>query len=330
MKSVVLTHSDTDGICAGALALARFPHSRIFFTKPVSFFRDLQECREGRMIICDIAIDTRDESRIVDLIESRAKKGVEILYFDHHELSKDTKKRLESCLSAFCHDTKASSSELIYKYYRKEIPKERIWVSVYGAIGDYTDDTEFVEKMLLNWDMRAIYLEACTLVMGIKEDAFQSYNGKRRIVNRLAKGDNPSDIQGMMSAAREAVNREFDIYEMVKKSSKKSGDVGYFMSARHFGFRGPIAIFASNVTNCRIGLCVYMNEKHADITMRTRDYSLSLSRIASSAAKKVGGSGGGHKQAAGARIPPEEFADFLKEVNSLMRGEKWKRNGRDR
>ncbi len=319
MKSVILTHSDTDGICAGALALARFPHSRIFFTKPVSFFHDLQECKEERMVICDIAIDTRDERNIMELMESRARKGVEILYFDHHGLSKRTKRRLQECLSVFCHDTSVSSSELIYRHFRNEIPGERVWMSIYGAIGDYTDNTEFVEKTLLNWDMRAIYLEACTLVMGIKEDSFESYDGKRRIVQRLAKGDNPSDIEGLMRAAKEAVNREFDIYEIVKKHARKSGDVGYFLSSQYFGFRGPIAIFASNVTNTRIGLCVYSRKNHMDITMRTRDYSIPLADVAKKAAGKLGGSGGGHNQAAGARIPPTEFKEFLKEVNRLIR-----------
>ena len=56
MKTVILTHADCDGICAGAIAKAKFREADVFFTKPVSFFHDLKNVNAERIVICDIAM----------------------------------------------------------------------------------------------------------------------------------------------------------------------------------------------------------------------------------------------------------------------------------
>ena len=53
--------------------------------------------------------------------------------------------------------------------------------------------------------------------------------------------------------------------------------------------------------------------------MRTRDYSLKLNVLADRAAEAVGGSGGGHSSAAGAKIPKGTFLRFLEELNKQIK-----------
>ena len=315
-KTIILTHSDCDGICAGAIALSRFPEAKIFFTKPVSFYDDLNSQDAERIIITDIAIPRRDITDVVKLLEEKAKKG-EILYFDHHSLPEDVMKRLEGMLDVYVNQN-ASASELIYRYFQKEIPRERVWIAIYGAIGDYSEHTEFVEERIRNWDARALYFEASALVMGIKNEKFDDYDSKRAIARTLAEGGNPSDVPGLVEAAKKAVNEEFDLYELVKKSAKSVGDVGFVKDIAFFGFRGPSALFASTVTKTRVGLAVHTRKNYLDITMRSRDYSIPLNRLAEDAAEAVGGSGGGHPQASGARIPLDRFDEFIRELNRLL------------
>ncbi len=317
MKTVILTHPDSDGMCAGAVALSRFPDASIFFTKPVSFYNDLNSCEADRIVISDIAIPRRDTTDIVALMQDRS-KNTEIYYFDHHKIPEDAAQKLKNCLKAYVTGD-ASASELIYRYFQKEIPKERIWIAIYGAIADYEKDTEFVEERIRNWDARALYFEAATIVLGIKDRNFDDYRSKRLIVKTLAKGDNPSDIPGLVAAAKRVVNAEFDLYDIVKKVAKKSGDIGYVKDAHLFGFRGPTAKFAGTVTGSRVGLSVYDRRgDHLDITMRTGDPDIMLNEMAEDAGEAVGGSGGGHPQACGARIPIDAFEKFLKELNKLL------------
>jgi RecJ-like exonuclease len=304
-------------MCAGAIAQARFPNSEVFFTKPVSFLHDLKNTRAGRIIVCDIAITRSHASEIAATLASKS-AAAEVLYFDHHQLPGSLK---DSDIKAtgYFHKRNVSASEVIYRHYQKDIPRERVWIALYGAIGDYEDDTPFAIERIANWDRRALFFEVSTLILGIKNRQFDSYEAKRQIVRSMANGRNPSDVPGLVESAKVAVAREFEIYEFVKENAESSGKVGMVVNMPHFGFRGPAALFSATVTDCPVGLCVYDREKHVDVTARKRNTNTALNALMEGAAAKVGGSGGGHPEAAGARIPPGTLDEFLVEVNRLLK-----------
>lgn len=311
----ILTHADCDGICAGSVALSMYPNAKVFFTKPVSLLNDLENTTSKQIIICDIALNKRDSHHIIRELERKN----EVHYFDHHPLPDGiTKKMIESVVSEYVHKENVSASELIYRRYQSELPKERIWAAIYGAIGDYSDNTDFVREKLLNWDKISLYFQVSTLMMGIKTDEFGSYDSKRRIIRTLSIGDNPTDISGLVKAAREAVSREFELYEIIKKIARKSGKIGYVKEIQGFGFRGSSALFAATTTNAPVGICVDMRKNKIDITIRTRDYKYQLNRIAEKAAESVNGSGGGLAAAAGARIPKGSLDKFIRNMNSML------------
>ena len=52
-----------------------------------------------------------------------------------------------------------------------------------------------------------------------------------------------------------------------------------------------------------------------DMSLRTHSQEIDLNRILRRITVKIGGSGGGHPNAAGARIPKENFKDFLRELD---------------
>jgi single-stranded-DNA-specific exonuclease len=319
-ETTILTHADPDGICAGAVALSSFPGARVFFTKPTSFYSDLLHTDSRRIVTTDIALTKQDAPRIVGLFGKKKSQGFELLYFDHHIIPKNTSvPALKKSLSLHVHSRSASASELIYRHFMKELPPERVWLALYGAIGDYSDDTPFARERMKNWDRRSIFFEVSTICLGIKNEEFADYDGKRRIVKALARGDNPSDIAGLVKSAKKAVNREFDLYEIIKDKAKIQGKVAYIKDVPSFGFRGPSALFAATVRNARLGICAHTRQRYVDITMRTRDYSLKLNVLADRAAESVGGSGGGHPSAAGAKIPKGTFARFLERLNSQIK-----------
>jgi len=166
-RTLLLTHADCDGICAGALALCAFPGSDMFFTKPVSILDDIRENGHkdyNRIVICDIALTKRDANDIIRELKEIKSKGAELLYFDHHPLPNGIGKGKLSFIDTVVHSKKACASELVYRHFKNQLPMERQWIAIYGAIGDYMDSTPFIKEGLLNWDRRTIYFEVSTLV----------------------------------------------------------------------------------------------------------------------------------------------------------------------
>jgi single-stranded-DNA-specific exonuclease len=315
-RVMILTHADCDGMCAGAIALAKFPGAGVFFTKPISICEDLVSTEAERIVICDIAINKAEQQRLVQAIRGNRAR---IMYFDHHPLPKDFKKQLSGMLEVFVHDEHASSSELIYRHFQRELPKEMVWPALYGAIGDYEEDTEFVRSQITSWDKRAIDFEECVISLGTKNEEFSTYDAKRNIVRTLAEGRSPSEIEGLVKSAREAVKREFDLYKIVKRKAKSFGKIGYLTDTPSFGFRGPSALFAATVTGKPVGVCVHKRDKYLDITIRARQPGIALNTLAEVASGAVGGSGGGHESAAGAKIPFGTLDKFLKKMDEMVK-----------
>ncbi|HDD45924.1 MAG TPA: DHH family phosphoesterase [Candidatus Aenigmarchaeota archaeon] len=321
METKILTHADCDGICAGAIALSAFPNAEVFFTKPVSLLDDLSSCDAKKIIICDIAIDRRYESELIQLFESLNKKGTMLYYFDHHPIRRNTKASIMQS-SIFIHKIGVSASELVYRYFKDNLPKERVWIAIYGAIGDYTDNTKSFRKELANWDKNSLYFEVSTIILGIKDKRFESYDGKREIVYALANGNIPSEVPELVESAKKAAKREFELYEEIKEKAVRDGVVGYVFDPEHFGFRSASALFSATVTNALIGICVHTRKNKLDLTIRSRDETITLNRLAEDVAISLGGSGGGHERAAGARIPKGTFDRFLEAVNAIFSDKK--------
>jgi single-stranded-DNA-specific exonuclease len=316
MKTTILTHADCDGMCAAAIALAKYNDAVVFFTKPVSLLPDFQNTKADRIIICDIALTKSHAAKIGGLFLKRS-KNCEIIYFDHHQVP-DTMPRVALSAIEHVHRLNVSTSELIYRHYQKDIPRERVWIALYGAIGDYEDDTPFAMERIANWDKRALYFEVSTLVMGIKNKQFASYDAKRNIVETMSLGKNPSDVPGLVRSAKLAVTREFELYDYIKRHAEKFGKIGVIKRLPQFGFRGPAALFAATVTDTVIGVYVCERDGHTDITVRKRNSKIALNKLMEEAAETVGGSGGGHSEAAGARIPQGTLDKFLHHVNQMV------------
>ncbi|MEM5798015.1 MAG: DHHA1 domain-containing protein [Candidatus Aenigmatarchaeota archaeon] len=318
MKNLILCHADADGMCSGAIALSKFPGSEIFFTKPVSLLADLKDVRADRIIITDIAITKRDAPAILNMLREKAKSS-EIWYFDHHPLPSNINEGDIAKVVKWYHRLDVSSSEIIYENFKTEIPRERVWVAIYGAISDYAEYTPFIQKVLKNWEKRALYFEVSTLVLGTKVEEFSTYDIKRDIVKLLARGGNPSDFYGLVNAAKAAVGLEFDLYNDVKAQAKQNGNVAWVENLHTFGFRGAAALFSATVKNTPVGLCVHSRKGHLDITVRARDPKIDLRRIIEDSAEKIGGSGGGLSDAAGARIAEGRLDDFINLINQHLK-----------
>lgn len=320
----ILTHGDTDGICAAALVKARFPEADVWFSRAVTLLRDLQENVEPGMtvFILDVAINEAQKEQIFGRIHELAEKG-KIIYIDHHPLPPDTLKR-DLPATQLMHSVGVSASALTFNFLQSGLDPDLDRVALWGAIADYTEGAELVREGLSKYDKRTIYMEAGLLSQALGEAA-GNYHYKREVVQKLSRGLPPSEIPQVVDYAIKATKREWEVWRYVKKNVKREDNIAVI---RHLpsGSLGKAALYALGVTGADIGICARKNEDEVDMSFRRRvgvraDLNTLLRRITA----RMGGSGGGHEAAAGATVPAEFFDTFLdafkKEVSPIIKGE---------
>lgn len=310
MAKWIFTHGDGDGICSGALALAANPDAKIFFTHPFGLLEDLENASAGdTVIVCDIALSENSVSQVLERFSALSVSG-KLIYIDHHPLPEWLS--LESIPGIVIHNVGASSSELTYRFFESELSWPMDRVAICGAIADYMDDTPIINQLLRSWDKRAVYFEVGVLVQGL-EGHKRDYDFKRSVVSHLSLGLPPSLHQSLLMSAIENAKREEEIIRRLKEHIHIYGGVAYTLDLP-FPL-GKAAVYAKALAGAIIGVAGERRRGLIDMSIRTCEDKIDLNKILRRITLKLGGSGGGHPQAAGARIPEENFQEFIKELN---------------
>ncbi len=305
----IFTHGDGDGVCSAALVKHLNPEAEVWFAKPASLHRYLSELQgEDRVYILDIALNERFKNIIFPKLEELSKSG-EVIYIDHHPLPLDIFKR--DVPGRFIHEVGVSTSELTFRLLEAELPAEMDRVALWGALSDYCEETRFVCEHLSKYDRRTIYLEAGLLTQALTEADFDY---KRRVVEELARGRSPVEIEGMFEWARKATERDRQIWEYVKRNVQKERNLAivYALDTPLISSGGKAAFYALGVTDADVGMCILRKGDEMDISMRRRaGVRINLDLLLRKTALRFGGSGGGHEGAAGARVPQDKFEAFM-------------------
>ncbi len=315
---VLLVHGDSDGVVSGALAYAYYTMKGysvdIYFTHPVDLVRDLSEFAKpgDNIFIADIALSEKHLGEIKELFRKYSRSG-ELVYIDHHPepLGLDIRE-LEGYI---VHDTSCSASELTYKFlHSMGLDSEYERVALYGAIGDYLDETPWVKKCLLDWDKRSIYFEAGILIQGL-EGSRKEYDYKRWIVKLLARNQLPSsDSRLVLKALQQSILDE-ELRLRVKSMVKVEGVVAYVVNPG--GSLGRAANYARIYGGVPIGLACEIRNGKCIASLRSTIYDLNT--ILRRMTPLIHGSGGGHPYAAGARFPVNELREFIKLINTFAK-----------
>ncbi|WP_406669853.1 DHHA1 domain-containing protein [Methanolobus sp. ZRKC4] len=316
-SSLILTHGDSDGVCSGAIAKSAFPDSDVYFTSPIGVLDELH-LADGyeNVIICDIAVD---ESKCVDLFKRLGEiaENSNLTYIDHHPLP-------QKCINAdwLHHDVNVCAAELTYKVLEKRLNRDMRRVAIYGAIGDYYDNTPSVKEWLRDWDKRNLFYQAGTLIQALIYMG-RNYNFKRSLLIPLSRDVIPSEIPDVPKLAKEGSHLEEMLRLRVKKQVKALSHLAYVIDPK--GYMSKSAIYAASYGRKDVGISAeYRHKRHAyDMSLRSRD-TVDLNMLLRRIAPRFGGSGGGHAAAAGARIPKESFEVFLREFDKAIGNEKRK------
>jgi len=311
IETIIFTHGDSDGICSGAIAKSAYPDSQVYFTSPVSLLQKL-ELAKGyrRVIICDIAIDERTSAELLQRLKEVAQES-DLIYIDHHPVPENG--WTESWLH---NDPCACSSELTYKVLAKRLNRDVRRVAIYGAIGDYADDTDSVKQWCEDWDKRTLFFEAGALIQAVIYSG-REFDFKRVLVEHLAKDRIPSSIPDVLVFAKKCSELEEQLRLRIKKQVKSLQNIAYVIDPK--GYKSKSAIYAAAYGQRKVGASAeYRQTKHAyDVSFRSRS-PVDLNLILRDVAPRFGGTGGGLAEAAGARIPVANFKAFLNDLDTSI------------
>ncbi|WP_048815625.1 DHHA1 domain-containing protein [Methanosalsum zhilinae] len=310
--TIIFTHGDSDGICAGAIAKNAYEESDVYFTSPVNLLDKLNNMADGydNIVICDIAVDERTQAGLMDRLNDLSRHS-KVIYIDHHPLPYD-----EWGSDWFYHDTGSCASELTYRSLKEMLGRDIRRIAIYGAIGDFSDNTDTIRQWSKDWDKRTLYFQAGTLIQAVTFVG-RDYNLKRKILNTLSTDVIPSEIPELLDFAKRASVLEEELRLHIKKNVLSLSNISYIVNAN--GYMSKAAIYAAAYGRKSVGISAeHRSRKDVfDLSIRSRG-NVDVNRITRKASRKVGGTGGGHPMAAGARIPEKKLEIFLRIFDDMV------------
>ena len=313
MSTRILVHGDSDGVCSGALALAANPDSRVFFTSPMELAQDLKAIDDGSsVIICDIALIESTLPEVLDRMRFLSSKNP-VLYIDHHPFPAGLD--LTELPGTIIHELGPCASELTYKAFQDKLLRKASRIAIYGAIGDYADHTPFIQKLLKDWDRRAIYFEAGVLIQGL-EGTRGDIGFKLETVKLLSENRLPSSSGELLERALTQTHNEERTLAKIEGAIKKIGEIAYVLDIGLSASKA--AMYARAVAGASVGIAGETLDGIVDLSLRTERSDLDLNVLVRDVAQRFGGEGGGHPKASAARIPSTAFGKFLEALNALI------------
>jgi single-stranded-DNA-specific exonuclease len=310
-KSVILTHGDLDGITSGAIALLVFPGSDFYFTRPSQVHQDLYRVAKDKpeiVHVSDIAINSKKFDEVLRALD-RFPESTEIHWTDHHPMTPKERRALEKRVDLY-HDIGPCAAELVYRKFAGPLPEHALRLALYGAIGDYCDETPFVKAHFDDVDKRTLYLEAGLLVQALQEIDYRKES--KDLVHQLTLGIKPSSMDDIVTLALKATRIEHEVFRYVQQNARKLGPVGYILDMPINGYRGKSAKFSAYVTDSKIGISARSSDDEVDMSIRRRGIKVDLNKTLNIILKDLeGSSGGGHPAAAGASLDRNDFPRFL-------------------
>ncbi|MCK5238752.1 MAG: DHH family phosphoesterase [Candidatus Thorarchaeota archaeon] len=310
----VLSHGDVDGITSGAISLLKFPGSTYYFSKPSQIHNDLYRIAKERpdiVSVSDIAVNKKRFDNILSALD-RFPESTEIYWTDHHPIGRKQKRELETRVS-LVHEIGPSAAELVYRRFENDLPEHALRLALYGAIGDYCDNSNFAQLHFEDYDKRTLYLEAGLLVQSLQEIDYQRES--KDLVRELALGVAPSAMNNIVQLAVKATRIENEVFKYVQTNARKLGRVGYILDMPIRGYRGKSAKFAAYLTDSNVGISAKSSADDVDMSIRRRGLKVDLNKALNNILSGLNDAhGGGHPAAAGASMHRNEFPRFLQRL----------------
>lgn len=324
MRSLVIFHGDSDGICSAALLTVYLMKRGDF---PIDFISPDFDVTIHRFLIRKIYNLKPERIYILDIPSSTLNydffKDFEVVIFDHHPYDR------KPPVKEFFHSEEHCTSYLVYK--ELSLGEENSWIAAIGCLGD-KDKKGFEELFGIasriynldrNFFLKALGFVASSRVFGIK--------GKKAAVLSLIEARNmgiPTMLLGSTPNSQKleryrerSVELRNKILSSIDKHKVFEGKKIFLVRISvNFPIQSYLAGSLSHLNPKKLVVVVNEYKRTGFIEARTRNDEFDVGRILREVCERVGGIGGGHKLAGGGRIPRnrvEEFFEVLKEYENV-------------
>lgn len=318
MTSYCISHrKDVDGLGAAAITVAA-TGAEVMLSDYDDLIENLHKVPDGaeHLVICDLGTDNADLEDFMGELK-RILKGGKVTYVDHHFMSEGTKRRLRKAGVKLVHDTKDCSSMLAYITFKDSLPEGAKLVALCGAVTDYLDDSRRAKKMMEQADRQFVLLEASMLSYALgakaKDPGFPEV-----VVSELAAMKPPHEIAGVPAAAVEQLDEVAELGARVKSEGKKLGRLAYMETTQYS--TGNVAKLLIGAFGVPVGVSYKQKQPGwFEVSLRgTSESKVHLGRAVSKISAVLGGSGGGHRKAAGCRVPVSAMDELLAKLSKKV------------
>jgi nanoRNase/pAp phosphatase (c-di-AMP/oligoRNAs hydrolase) len=303
LKSFCISHrKDVDGLGSASLVVAATGADFVLseYDDIIANLAKVPPDAE-RFFLCDIGTDNADAGEFTELMKGLAKR-CKVTYIDHHLISQATVNKLKRAGVKVVHNEEECASILTYQTLLKELPRGSHMMALYGAVTDYMDNSPFATKLMEKSDRHLVLLEASMLSFALGRKAGEE-GFSEMVVGELAKLKRPHEIDGVPSLAVEQLQENTALEMVVKDEGKLKGRLAYMVTTEYS--TGNVAKLLIGAFGVPVGIA--MKEKNGgwyEVSLRsTSECRVHLGRLISKLSAQLGGSGGGHRKAAGCRIP---------------------------
>jgi archaea-specific RecJ-like exonuclease len=311
LKTYCISHiKDVDGVASASMVRAATGADVTLtdYGELLGALRGVPEDAE-RVVICDMGTDSSETGEFASSLGRLAKRA-QVTYIDHHFLPEAAKSKIRRSGVKLVHNVKECASILTYLTFKDALPEMAKMVALCGAVTDYMDSGPKASELMEQADRQYILLEATMLSHAL------SLNAKKAgyplfLVEELSKMKHPHEIEGVPGSALEQLMVETRLAEEVKRRGTRMGRLAYMVTTQYS---------SGNVARLLIGafgvpVAVAMKEQEGgwyEVSLRgTSQCKVHLGKTIGAIASKLGGGGGGHRLAAGCRIPVGEMQQML-------------------
>src|SRR5919109_47421 len=322
MSTVCISHKeDVDGICSATLVKSAFDISKVILVDYANLISKLEKVVAALdnielLFICDLGLSKKNEQKFAQLLDKITSAGAEVIYIDHHDISKETVQILKKAGVTLIHTVEECTSIQVYTKYKKKLPDHAAFFAAMGALTDYMENKPLASAIVSRFDRQFLMLESTALSYMISsnqnDDPFLI-----KMVETLAKMKYPHDLKGGFDMAEKFAKKVANAVDSIQGSVVKLDNLAYAPSAADLS--------SSMVVNFVLGssgkpaAMVYKPKddvKSYVVSIRgSADCNVHLGRLTNDIASELGGSGGGHDKACGAVIPKDNLQKFVEILN---------------
>lgn len=325
MSGVCISHKeDVDGICSAAVVKAAFDISKVILVDYANLISRLEKTaalldNNEQLFICDLGLSKKNEQKFAELLHRIVSAGTEVIYIDHHDISKETLHTLKKADVTLIRTIEECTSMQAYTKYKKKLPEHAAFLAAMGALTDYMENKPLASAIVSRFDRQFLMLESTVLSYMISanqhDDAFLI-----KIVETLSKMKYPHDIKGGFEIAEKFAKKVANAVESIQESVVKLDNIAYAPSAVELS-SSMVVNFVLGSSGKPVAMVYKLKDDIKSYVLSIRasaDCKVHLGRLTNEFASELGGSGGGHDRACGAVIPKANLQKFIETLNKKI------------